>query len=278
MRATNTPAGTQPPESPTPASTRAAIAVSAALAAVEETVHQIAAHTETAPTAPTAPTGQDGQVPQVPQVAQVASTGQDGQTGHDGQTGSAGQDGQTGAGAQDGAGETASTDDVLAALAGLRAVQDRLAAWEPLLIGAARARGASWAAIAPALGVASRQAAERRYLRLNPHTTDPADMTGEERVQAARSRRAGDRAVNQWARTNAARLRRLAAQITALDGLDPATQKAVDRIFHALGDPDTATLLSPLADAGARLRHSHPTLAEQAADVTATTDQLRHPN
>ena len=69
--------------------------------------------------------------------------------------------------------------DVLAALSQLRVVQDQLAAWEPLLIGAARDRGASWAAIAPALGVASRQAAERRYLRLNPHATDPEGMTGE---------------------------------------------------------------------------------------------------
>ena len=171
---------------------------------------------------------------------------------------------------------TASTDDVLIALARLRAVQDQLAAWEPLLIGAARVRGASWAAIAPALGVASRQAAEHRYLRLNPHTTDPVGMTGEQRVQAARSRRAGDRAVNQWARTNAARLRRLAAQITALDDLDPTTQTAVDRVFHALGDNDTATLLTPLADAAAQLEHSHPTLAEQAADITTTTNQLRH--
>lgn len=171
---------------------------------------------------------------------------------------------------------TASSDDVLAALAGLRAVQDQLAAWEPLLIGAARARGTSWAAIAPALGVASRQAAERRYLRLNPHATDPAGMTGEERVQAARDRRAGDRAANQWARDNAPRLRRLAAQITALDELDPTTQKAVDRVLHALGDNDTATLLTPLADAGDRLQHSHPTLAEQAADITTTTNQLRH--
>lgn len=173
--------------------------------------------------------------------------------------------------------DTASSDDVLAALAGLRAVQDQLASWEPLLIGAARARGASWAAIAPALGVASRQAAERRYLRLNPHTTDPAGMTGEERVQAARDRRAGDRAVNQWARTNAARLRRLAAQITALDDLDATTQEAVDRVFAALGENDTATLLTPLADAGAKLHDTHPTLAEQAADITTTTNQLRHP-
>ncbi|MGW1346746.1 hypothetical protein ACWCOV_37230 [Kribbella sp. NPDC002412] len=174
--------------------------------------------------------------------------------------------------------DTASSDDVLAALAGLRAVQDQLASWEPLLIGAARARGASWAAIAPALGVASRQAAERRYLRLNPHTTDPAGMTGEERVQAARDRRAGDRAVNQWARTNAARLRRLAAQITALDDLDATTQEAVDRVFAALGENDTATLLTPLADAGAKLHDSHPTLAEQAADIITTTNHLRRPN
>ena len=67
---------------------------------------------------------------------------------------------------------TLSAADVLAALAELRGVQEQLAAWEPTLIGAARDAGASWAAIAPALGVASRQAAERRYLRLNPHATD----------------------------------------------------------------------------------------------------------
>jgi hypothetical protein len=168
-----------------------------------------------------------------------------------------------------------SSMDILAALAELRVVQDQLAAWEPLLIGAARDRGASWAAIAPALGVASRQAAERRYLRLNPHTADPEGMTGEQRVQAARDRRAGDRAVTRWARDNAARLRRLAAQITALDDLDPATQESVDRVLHALGDSDTATLLAPLAEAGAKIEDSHPTLAGQVADINVATDQLR---
>jgi hypothetical protein len=100
-------------------------------------------------------------------------------------------------------------------------------------------------------------------------------MTGEERVQAARDRRAGDRAVNQWARTNAALLRRLAARITALDNLDATTQAAVDRVLEALGDNGTATLLAPLADAAVKLEHSHPTLAEQANDITATTNQLR---
>jgi hypothetical protein len=170
---------------------------------------------------------------------------------------------------------TVSSMDILAALAALRVVQDQLAAWEPLLIGAARDRGASWAAIAPALGVASRQAAERRYLRLNPHTADLKGMTGEQRVQAARDRRAGDRAVTRWARDNAARLRRLAAQITALDDLDPASQESVDRVLRALGDGDTATLLAPLAEAGAKLEDSHPTLAGQVADINVATDQLR---
>jgi hypothetical protein len=171
-----------------------------------------------------------------------------------------------------------SSNDVLAALAGLRVVQDQLAAWEPLLIGAARERGTSWAAIAPVLGVSSRQAAERRYLRLNPHATDPEGMTGEQRVQAARDRRAGERAVTQWARDNAAKLRRLAAQITALDDLDPASQESVDRVLHALGDDDTATLLAPLAEAGAQLEDTHPKLAGQVTDINVTTDQLRTEN
>jgi hypothetical protein len=171
--------------------------------------------------------------------------------------------------------DPAASADLLAALARLRAVQDRLAAWEPLLIGAARSRGASWAAIAPALGVASRQAAERRYLRLNPHAADPGGMTGEQRVQAARDRRAGDRAVARWARSNAATLRRLAAQVTALDDLDEATQLSVERIHHALGDHDSTTLLAPLADAGPKLEESHPGLAGQIAGINTATDQLR---
>lgn len=172
-------------------------------------------------------------------------------------------------------GSGVSSADALAALAELRAVQDRLAAWEPLLIGAAREQGVSWAELAPALGVASRQAAERRYLRLNPHSADQPDMTGEQRVQAARDRRAGERAVTRWARDNAAQLRRLAAQITAVDDLDADAQESVDRLLHALGDNDTSALLAPLAEAGAQLGTSNPTLAGQVADINTTTDQLR---
>ncbi|MFF0341255.1 hypothetical protein [Kribbella sp. NPDC004875] len=225
----------------------------AAIAAVEETVHQVTHHQDT------------------PTPGQPDTTSPD--TSPDTNPDTNNPDTNPDAAGRDAAGP----DDVLTALAGLRAVQDRLATWEPLLIGAARARGASWAAIAPALGLASRQAAERRYLRLNPHATNPTGMTGEQRVKAARDRRAGDRAANQWARDNAPRLRRLAAQITALDNLDPTTQQAVDRVLHALGNNDTATLLTPLADAGHKLQHTHPTLAEQAADITTTTNRLRHP-
>jgi len=168
-----------------------------------------------------------------------------------------------------------SSANVLVALAELRGVQDRLATWEPLLIGAAREQGVSWADLASAIGVASRQAAERRYLRLNPHSADQPEMTGEQRVQAARDRRAGDRAVTRWARDNAALLRRLAAQITALDDLDDDAQGSVDRLLQALGDSDTSTLLTPLAEAGAQLENSNPTLAGQVADINTTTDQIR---
>src|SRR3954454_3421946 len=107
-------------------------------------------------------------------------------------------------------------EQLLAALAVLRLLREELAAWEPELITAARAAGASWVALAPALGVASRQAAERRYLRLRP--SDTGEATGEARVRAERDRRAGDRAVAGWARENSATLRELAGQVSAATG------------------------------------------------------------
>src|SRR4051812_6316505 len=54
------------------------------------------------------------------------------------------------------------TAQLLDALAQLRWAQSRLADIEPILVAAARAAGVSWQSLAPALGVASRQAAERR--------------------------------------------------------------------------------------------------------------------
>ncbi|WP_328988892.1 hypothetical protein OG394_21955 [Kribbella sp. NBC_01245] len=173
-----------------------------------------------------------------------------------------------------GEGKGTTRADVLAGLTELRTLLQEVARWEPLLISAARDRGASWAEIAPALGLASRQAAERRFLRLE-HQTGHAGLTGDQRVQATRDRRAGDRAVAGWARGNSAALRGLAGQITALEGLDPATQACVDRVRAALGENDTAALIEPLAEVAPRLATTHSALADQLAAVAAGTASAR---
>jgi len=153
-------------------------------------------------------------------------------------------------------------NQVLSALMLLRQLRDELSGWEPQLIEAARALGTSWADLAPALGVASRQAAERRYLRVR-RTGESG--TGDERVQAERDRRAGDKAVAAWARENAAVLRMLAAQVGPHDSA----------VRQALGNEDAASLLGPLGDAQAELAAGHPGLADQIAAIGEQTDQLR---
>ncbi|HET9142463.1 HSP18 transcriptional regulator [Actinophytocola sp.] len=164
--------------------------------------------------------------------------------------------------------------DLLAALTVLRSLRAELAAWEPRLITAARHLGISWATLAPALGVTSRQAAERRYLRLQPSAT--GEQTGEERVRAERTKRAGDRAVAAWARQNSSTLRQLAGQIGALQGLSGPAQHRVDQLTHALADNDPAALLTPLADTRDQLDDTHTDLANRVKSVTDHVDQLRH--
>ncbi|GAA1856876.1 hypothetical protein [Asanoa iriomotensis] len=63
-------------------------------------------------------------------------------------------------------------DAALAALTLLGPLRDRLDTTERLLIESARAGGASWATIATALALTSRQAAEQRFLRLTATGTD----------------------------------------------------------------------------------------------------------
>lgn len=171
------------------------------------------------------------------------------------------------------AGEESQPAEVLAALTLLRHVREEIAGWEPRLITMARQHGVSWAGLAPALGVTSRQAAERRYLRLRPSTTGAA--TGEQRVQAERAKRAGDRAVAQWARRNSASLRQLAGQVSALDGLTAPAQQHADRVQQALGDDDPAALLSPLTDARVHLKTSHVALADRINSIAEHIEQLR---
>ncbi|MFE5720609.1 HSP18 transcriptional regulator [Streptomyces erythrochromogenes] len=160
----------------------------------------------------------------------------------------------------------------LAALLTLREVREQLAGWESGLIETARGEGASWAELAGPLGVASRQAAERRYLRLRPGTPG---STGEERVQATRDTRAADRTVTAWARDNAADLRRLAAQITALTDLPAGAADAIGALNQALGHDDAARLVGPLTDTRAHLRPEDAELAARIDALTRHTEQLR---
>ncbi|MFE2156130.1 HSP18 transcriptional regulator [Streptomyces lavendulae] len=160
----------------------------------------------------------------------------------------------------------------LAALLTLREVREQLAGWESGLIETARSEGASWAELAGPLGVASRQAAERRYLRLRPGTPG---STGEERVQATRDTRAADRTVTAWARDNAADLRRLAGQITSLTNLPTSAQDAVSDLNQALADNDAARLLQPLADTRSHLRPEDSALSDHLDALARHTDQLR---
>lgn len=171
-------------------------------------------------------------------------------------------------------GEPLSATQVLVALALLRELRTELAGWEPELIEAARELGTSWADLAPALGVASRQAAERRYLRLRP-SPDGIPGTGDQRVAAERDRRAGDKAVAGWAREHAADLRQLAGQIGALTDLGDGADADLATLRRALGSDDPAELLRPLVEAGAHLQPGHPGLADQVGDVSRRTDAVR---
>ncbi|RPK80436.1 MULTISPECIES: hypothetical protein [Streptomyces] len=160
----------------------------------------------------------------------------------------------------------------LASLQLLREVRERLAGWETGLIEAARAAGASWADLADPLGVASRQAAERRYLRLRPGS---AGSTGEQRVQATRDRRAGDRSITTWARRNAADLRSLAGQITALADLPASADPSLQLLRQALGGEDAADLVTPLTALHPHLAPEHRQLADRLDSLTRHTSRLR---
>ncbi|MFI5914429.1 hypothetical protein [Dactylosporangium sp. NPDC051541] len=170
------------------------------------------------------------------------------------------------------AAEPADPEAILRTLVVLRAAQDELARLEPDLIAAARRAGVSWQALAPALGVASRQAAERRYLRAAT-TATPGD-TRDGRVRAERDERAGTRAVARWANDHSADLRQIAGQVSGLTDLAPAATADLLRLHTALGHTDAAALPSLLAEVRPHL-HQHPSLAGQIDEVTAGTDEIR---
>ncbi|MDX3763501.1 type III effector protein [Streptomyces mirabilis] len=164
-----------------------------------------------------------------------------------------------------------SSEQALAALLLLREARDQLAEWEPGLIEEAREAGASWADLAHSLGVSSRQAAERRYLRVRPGNPG---STGEQRVRATRDRRAADRTVTAWARANAADLRQLAGQITALTDLPAAARTSLVELTAALADNDAAALVGPLTVTHSYLA-DHPDLAARVDGIARHADRLR---
>ncbi|MFJ9113356.1 type III effector protein [Streptomyces sp. NPDC102283] len=161
-------------------------------------------------------------------------------------------------------------EQALASLMLLRRVREHLAGWETGLIETARGAGASWADLARPLGVASRQAAERRYLRGRPGT---AGATAEQRVAATRQARAAGRATAGWARANAAELRCLAGQITALAHLAPDARSAQTALHAALGTADAAELIAPLDGMRPYLdaRHTGLVASLDALDARRTT-------
>ncbi|MEU1424047.1 hypothetical protein [Kitasatospora sp. NPDC005751] len=166
-------------------------------------------------------------------------------------------------------------EPALAALVLLRELRTELAGWEAGLVRTAREAGATWADLAHPMGVASRQAAENRYLRLKPaagRTTRAG--TGAERVKAVRDRRAADRTVTAWARDNAAELRVLAAQITTT-ALAPDARPAQAALTAALGATDPADLIEPLAAVRPHLGAGQDDLATRLDALTHHTTQLR---
>ncbi|MGW4895699.1 type III effector protein [Kitasatospora sp. NPDC004240] len=166
-------------------------------------------------------------------------------------------------------------EQALAALVLLRELRTELAGWEAGLVETAREAGATWADLARPMGVASRQAAENRYLRLKPATGSTRQAgTGAERVKAVRDRRAADRSVTAWARDNAAELRVLAAQITTA-ALTPDARPAQAALTVALGATDPADLIAPLAALRPHLGTGHGDLATRLDALTHHTTQLR---
>ncbi|MEW1753476.1 MULTISPECIES: hypothetical protein [Streptomyces] len=89
------------------------------------------------------------------------------------------------------AADEATETDLLAALLVLRTLRDKLKLDEGRIIGAARTKGVTWARLATALEMRTRQSAERRYLQLRTDFDDAygAPLSQSERVDYCRALR-----------------------------------------------------------------------------------------
>ncbi|MGD3109504.1 hypothetical protein [Streptomyces sp. YGL11-2] len=150
----------------------------------------------------------------------------------------------------------ATEPEILATLLAIRMLREKLDHDELKLTTLARTKRITWARIAQWQELSGRQAAERRHLQLGRAHTRPdgtVPRTQNERVEYTRELRSR-RAERRWALEHAARIRRIAAQLAALDDL----QKRVDgsheaRLMHALSrspaeeQPSQAVLAWPRA-------------------------------
>lgn len=128
----------------------------------------------------------------------------------------------------------ASETDILAALPVIRALREKLNTDELMLITLARSRGVTWARIADALEMKSRQSAER-HLQLSQSTTRPdgsQPRTQNERVESARERRSR-RAERDWALRNATAIHTIARKLTAILDLQQRANRSHEAALMA---------------------------------------------
>ncbi|MEU7823059.1 hypothetical protein [Catellatospora sp. NPDC049133] len=149
--------------------------------------------------------------------------------------------------------EGLSGQDALAALVLRRSAVAALAGLEAALIRAARDSGIPWNDIAQAVGVESRQAAERRYLRL---CADREGLDLDQRIEQERDAHAATRARRHWAHDHGPRLQELCARLLA--ALPDASGQGLSRdlsFFH-----------------GQSHLEGFPYQMEQAAQIVAASD------
>ncbi|MFF4754685.1 hypothetical protein ACWD5R_25985 [Streptomyces sp. NPDC002514] len=172
----------------------------------------------------------------------------------------------------------ATEPEILAALLGIRMLREKLDHDELKLTTLARTKRITWARIAEWQELSGRQAAERRHLQLGRSYTRPdgtVPPTQSERVEYARGRRSR-RAERQWALNHAVRIRRVAAQLAAIEDLQQRVDGSHEaRIMHAIrhgeAAPEKAPRRQPLVwpkalrecvDEDARFRNTPPPLVD----------------
>ncbi|MFF4234051.1 hypothetical protein [Streptomyces sp. NPDC001820] len=147
------------------------------------------------------------------------------------------------------AADEVSDTDLLAGLLVIRALREKLVTDERRFIAEARRRRITWARLASAMELGSRQAAERRYLQLRTDLDELAGsrLTQSERVEHARDQR-DRRSERAWAIKHAHEIRALAHRLLAV----PDLQERADRSANAqksnersLRDAEAAGLPAP---------------------------------